>query len=187
MSRKNRLYLLLDLAIALAFVLSLLTAWAWMSSKPGRNGSAFLGIARGGWRDLHIGSSLALIAGVVVHLALHWEWIAAMTRRLGQSRMKKALWNYALDAVLGLTLVAVLVTGLPFLVAGPGGYQGGRNPAYRAAFVGVKRSVMSDWHVGLGLGFVAVLLVHLAMHWNWIRRSVRQLVCLTAPEVCPGR
>jgi len=172
MSGKNKMYLALDLAIAAAFVLSLATGFAWLVSEGGRGGLAPLGIARGTWGDLHTWFSLVMIAGAIVHLALHWKWLGAMTRRLREARAKKARWNYIFDWVLGLTFVVAAVTGLVFLTAGGGGYQGGRNPAYNAAFWGLDRGAWSDLHVWFGLGFLAVLAVHQALHWTWIRSAI---------------
>lgn len=41
-----------------------------------------LGLSRGTWNDLHLWSSLAMGAGVLVHLLLHWSWIVCTTQRL---------------------------------------------------------------------------------------------------------
>lgn len=185
MSGKNKLYLALDLTIAAAFLLSLGTGFAWLLSEAGRSGFAPLGIARRDWRDLHAWFSLVMIAGAVIHVALHWEWVVAMTRRLFQGQAKRARWNYILDGILGLTLVAVTVTGLPFLLAG-GGYQGGRNPAYRAALLGLERGTLSDLHIGLGLGFLTLLVLHQVLHWSWIRCALGWTGRSRSTELCPG-
>ncbi len=171
MSARNKLYLALDVGIAAAFLLSLATGLIWLGSGGGRGGLAPLGISRGTWSDLHTWFSLVMIAGAIVHLALHWEWLCAMTRRLRQGQGRKARWNYLFDWVLGLTVLAASATGLAFLVSG-GGYQGGRNPAYSAVIAGLDRGTWSDLHTWLGLGFVAVLVVHQALHWAWIRNTI---------------
>ena len=41
-----------------------------------------LGIDRSVWSDLHTWVSLVMIAGVVIHLVLHWNWIVCMTKRI---------------------------------------------------------------------------------------------------------
>jgi len=174
MSGKNKLYLALDLAIAAAFVLSLGTGFIWLLSEGGRDGLAPLGVARGTWSDLHTWFSLVMIAGAIIHLALHWKWIAALTRRLREGKARKARWNYILDWVLGLALVVVTVAGLPFLLTG-GGYQGGRNPAYSATLLGLERGTLSDLHSWLGLAFLVVLVLHQALHWAWIRNTIGRL------------
>jgi uncharacterized membrane protein len=172
MSGKNKMYLALDSTIATAFLLSLATGFAWLLSEGGRSGLAPLGIVRSTWSDLHTWFSLVMIAGAIVHLALHWEWVVSLTRRLREGKAKKARWNYVFDGVLGLTLVIATVTGLVFLAAGGGGYEGGRNPAYNAAIGGLDRGVWSDLHTWFGLGFLAVLVLHQALHWAWIRNTI---------------
>ena len=53
--------------------------WPWYASggyQGGRNphfATALLGISRGTWSDLHTWASLVMLAGVVVHLVLHWK------------------------------------------------------------------------------------------------------------------
>ncbi len=39
-------------------------------------------LSRHEWKDLHVWASLAMIAGIVVHVILHWRWIVGMVRRL---------------------------------------------------------------------------------------------------------
>lgn len=41
---------------------------------------SFLGISRGLWEDVHIVSSLLLLALVVIHLVLNWAWIKNVTK-----------------------------------------------------------------------------------------------------------
>jgi hypothetical protein len=52
--------------------------------QGGRNpyyGQAVLYLTREGWNDIHVWGSLAMIAGIVVHLVLHWRWIVWMVKR----------------------------------------------------------------------------------------------------------
>jgi hypothetical protein len=48
---------------------------------PGDPTAGILGVSYQVWNSLHTWSSLAAIAGVVAHLALHWKWMVAMTRQ----------------------------------------------------------------------------------------------------------
>ncbi|MCB0165510.1 MAG: DUF4405 domain-containing protein [Anaerolineae bacterium] len=52
--------------------------------QGGRNpfyNMTFLALARQDWRVLHLWAGLALIIILMVHLALHWHWIACVIRR----------------------------------------------------------------------------------------------------------
>jgi len=57
-------------------------------ARPGFS-TALLGISRETWSDLHTWASLVLIAGVVVHLVLHWKWIVCMTKQMLPSRPRR--------------------------------------------------------------------------------------------------
>ena len=53
--------------------------------QGGRNASyasVFLGLERAVWSDLHTLSSLVLIAGIGVHLVVHWKWIVYVGKRV---------------------------------------------------------------------------------------------------------
>ncbi|MBL7062635.1 MAG: DUF4405 domain-containing protein [Anaerolineae bacterium] len=65
--------------------------------------------------------------------------------------MNKAKLNYLLDAVIGLSFVLSSVTGTAFLLMGSGGYQGGRNPGFTTALLGISRTTWSDLHTWASL------------------------------------
>jgi hypothetical protein len=86
--------------------------------------------------------------------------------------MNKAKLNYWLDAVIGMAVLISAVTGLAFLLMGSGGYQGGRNPSFQTALLGVSRDAWSDLHTLSSIVMIVGALVHLVFHWKWI-------VCMT--------
>ena len=45
-------------------------------------GSSALGLTFRTWNDLHTWTGFVMIAGVAVHLVLHWSWLVAMTKRM---------------------------------------------------------------------------------------------------------
>ena len=49
---------------------------------PGSPAIGILGIGYRTWSSLHTWSSLVAIAGVGVHVVLHWKWLVAMTRQM---------------------------------------------------------------------------------------------------------
>jgi len=88
--KKVHLNYVLDAVIALAFLVSAVSGLAFVvmgesGYQGGRNNAfatVFLGIPRTSWSDLHLLASLVMIAGVIVHLVLHWKWIVCVTRGL---------------------------------------------------------------------------------------------------------
>jgi hypothetical protein len=89
MVSKAKLNFVIDAMILIAFLVAAVSGVVLMAMphagyQGGRNpsyGATVLSLARGEWSDLHVWSSLGMIAGIVVHLALHWKWILCMVKR----------------------------------------------------------------------------------------------------------
>ena len=85
---KSKLNFLLDGVIGLAFLLAGATGIAFLflgsgGYQAGRNAAfltAFLGLDRATWSDLHDLAGLVMIAGIAIHLIFHWRWIVCTTR-----------------------------------------------------------------------------------------------------------
>ena len=69
-----------DLVIGASFVFSAISGLVFL--LPGDPATGILGISYQLWNSVHTWSSLAMIVGVGVHLALHWRWMVSMTRRM---------------------------------------------------------------------------------------------------------
>lgn len=94
LAKQARLNFSLDSLLFVTFFLtglSGLVAWLIVPGggyQGGRNpyyGVTLLGLTHHNWSDLHLWASLAMMVIVVVHLALHWRWIACVTRRYAQA------------------------------------------------------------------------------------------------------
>ena len=89
---KAKLNFVVDAMILIAFLAAAVSGVVLLRMphggyQGGRNpdfDAAVLFLSRSEWNDLHVWSSLGMIAGVVVHLALHWRWIVCMVKRLGR-------------------------------------------------------------------------------------------------------
>ncbi|MGC9520682.1 MAG: DUF4405 domain-containing protein [Anaerolineae bacterium] len=107
--------------------------------------------------------------------------------------MNKTQLNYWLDIVIGLAFVLAASTGLAFLFMGSGGYQGGRNLSYQAAFLGLSRDVWKDLHTLSSLVMTAGVGLHLVFHANWIVCVTKRMVARmrarkpTAPRAFPAK
>ncbi|HEY77459.1 MAG TPA: DUF4405 domain-containing protein [Thermoflexia bacterium] len=94
--------------------------------------------------------------------------------------MTKAKLNYLLDWVIGLAFALSTATGVVLWLAGSGGYQGGRNPAFRTTILGISRGTWSDLHIWVSLVLVAGVVAHFLLHWDWF-------VCMTKRLLRPSR
>jgi cytochrome b subunit of formate dehydrogenase len=103
--------------------------------------------------------------------------------------MSNKVWlNYALDAVIALAFILASISGLVFLFAGSGGYQGGRNPDFQTEVLGISRWTWSDLHTWTGLVMIAGVMIHLLLHWKWIvcvTKRLRQPVRHQTQDSCP--
>jgi hypothetical protein len=69
-----------DVGIGFAGAISALSGLVFL--LPGDLASGILGLSYQTWNAIHTWSSLAVIAGVGAHLALHWQRMVAMTKQM---------------------------------------------------------------------------------------------------------
>jgi len=85
MSIKPKWNLALDALIATAFLVVAVSGLVFFFDLAGHGNAteAWL-LSRDAWRSLHDWFGLAMIAGVGIHLLVHWKWIANVAlRQLG--------------------------------------------------------------------------------------------------------
>ena len=88
-------------------------------------------------------------------------------------KRNRAKINYVVDIVIGIGFLLAAASGVVlFFVEPSGGYQGGRNPAWNSAVLGLSRTTWKDVHDYAGLVMVAGVVGHFVLHWNW-------MVCMT--------
>lgn len=98
--------------------------------------------------------------------------------------MNRTRLNYWLDVVIGVALMASFLSGIAFLFMGGGGYWGGRNAAYGAAFLGVARDAWRMLHTFTSFVMAAGVSVHLLFHAKWISCVTKRMLPRIKP---PGR
>ncbi|HEY0606909.1 MAG TPA: DUF4405 domain-containing protein [Herpetosiphonaceae bacterium] len=143
---RSKVNLMIDLSIFVAFLVA-------MSPH-------FSGIA------VHEWLSIAFGAAIVVHLLLHWEWIVGITR----SFFKKARWsartNYVLNGLLFIDITVVIFTGLMI-------------SEDALPLFGIQTVRGGIWHglheTSANLSLL-LLGLHIALHWDWIVRTVKRFV-----------
>lgn len=73
--------------------------------------------------------------------------------------------NWQIDSILFLSAIAVAASSLYFLFF-PGGYEGGRNPAYQAVVI-FNRTHWDMIHTWAGILMILIATVHFLLHWRW--------------------
>jgi protein-S-isoprenylcysteine O-methyltransferase Ste14 len=99
-----------------------------------------------------------------------------MSKRIEVMRARK---KWLLDATLFLSGLVAALSGIYFLFVPSGGYQGGRNPMYGVTIL-FSRHTWEDLHTWGGVLMIAAAVLHLAIHWRWVKvmskRTVKALL-----------
>jgi len=143
---QTRTKLWIDLAIFVAFLITM---------EPHSSGLA-----------IHEWLSLSLIAVIVVHLLLSWDWIAQLTRRfLGKVTVISRI-NYILNWLLFFDGLLIMISGIMISeVAIPA--------------LGISLPPVFAWrrlHDPAANIFLILLGVHTALHWSWIVNTFKRYV-----------
>jgi preprotein translocase subunit SecY len=133
------------------------------------------------WADLHTWAGVLMVAAAVLHFAIHWAWVKTMARRIGRWLVGRgphmsdgAKLNLAIDMVVALSFLVTAVSGIYFLLAPTGGYQGGHNPGWDAAFL-FSRTTWDLIHTWAGVTLVSAAVIHFTLHWGWVSKVTGRL------------
>jgi hypothetical protein len=131
-------------------------------------------VSRGTWTDIHTWSGVAMVVLALVHLVIHWRWLAEMTRRTGavlvgrRKPFNRKVWaRLASVAAVVLPFIAVIASSFYFVFS-PGG-SGARGGSTSSSFL-FSRSTWDLVHTWASVIFIVALAVHLAMRWKWLAR-----------------
>jgi hypothetical protein len=89
--------------------------------------------------------------------------------------MRRNTINFVIDLAALLVMLALAATGLIMRFALPPG-SGGRGGGLRATLWGWGRHDWGDLHLWLSIAVGALLLIHAALHWDWLCCTARKLM-----------
>jgi hypothetical protein len=133
------------------------------------------------WEDLHTWSGILMIAVAVLHFAIHWRWVKVMSKLTlkalfsRETKLSKGpRLNVAINVLVAISFLLTTVSGIYFLFAPSGGFQGGRNAGWDPMFLfsGTTWDLIHTW---AGVVFIGVVVVHFWIHWQWIKSMTKQL------------
>jgi len=104
--------------------------------------------------------------------------------------MKRVTLNFIVDFVSFIVFAGLAFTGFIIkyiLPPGSGGYgrgfRGGRGQVEDIKQLwSMTRHGWGDIHFYLAVGFVALMIVHIILHWSWIKNYIKSL--LGIPRTC---
>lgn len=198
LSWTTRLNWLLDFAVFLGAVLASLTGIYFLyfvsgGYQGGRNPTygITLFFERRTWSDLHTWGGVLMISAVMFHLFIHLGWVGMMSRKIialfqGKSRglSRGAKFNVLVDATIALNFLLVALSGVYFLFAPTGGFQGGANPGWDPMFL-LSRTTWDLIHTWSGVVMIVASIIHLAIHWRWITKVTAKMVALPIRRPTP--
>jgi hypothetical protein len=93
--------------------------------------------------------------------------------------------NWLIDAAVFVGGLVAAITGIYFLFLPSGGYQGGRNPMYGVTIL-FGRQTWDDLHTWFGALMIAAVVVHFAIHWNWVTKVTAKVFRSLPPAGKPA-
>jgi len=140
------------------------------------------------WEDLHTWGGVLMIAVAVLHFAIHWRWVKVMSRQTvkallsRETRLSKGpRLNVAINAVVAVSFLLTAVSGIYFLFAPSGGFQGGRNVGWDPMFL-FSRTTWDLIHTWAGVAFIGAVAVHFWIHWQWVKTMTKQFFRSLLPQ-----
>ena len=105
---------------------------------------------------------------------------SALTAKSGPlSRGAKV--NVAIDVVVAISFLVCALSGIYFLFAPSGGFQGGSNLGWDPGFV-FSRTTWDLIHTWSGVVVSAAAVVHLAIHWRWVKNVTARFFLSLRPQ-----
>jgi hypothetical protein len=110
--------------------------------------------------------------------------------------MKRTTLNLILDTMSFLNLLLLATTGsIMRWVLPPGsgggqgrGFRGGRGPAVEtqdlASLLGLGRHDWGDVHFVLAIVFLTLILIHILLHWTWIKTCTKSVLLPSRATPC---
>ena len=115
---------------------------------------------------VHEWLSLAFGGTIIIHVLLHWNWLAGITRRFFRQAKWSARLNYLLNFLLFIAFTVVVFSGV-------------MESRFVLQTLGLSSSNEGFWRVLHTLSTDLTLWItalHIAVHWRWIWNWIRKLI-----------
>jgi len=182
-SKQTRNNWLIDAAVFIGAVVAAITGIYFLflpsgGYQGGRNPMYGITIlfSRSAWDGLHTWFGALMIAAVVVHFAIHWNWVKGMAKRMAKSVVGKGArmnrhgyFNVAVDATVALSFLLAAVSGVYFM------FVPGSGRAADPLFI-FTRTTWDLIHTWSGVVLIAAAIIHFAIHWNWVTKVTAKVL-----------
>lgn len=114
---------------------------------------------------IHEWLSFLILIPFFLHLMINWNWIASNTKNLFKKQLRKTKFDYFFNWILYIDMLLVTVSGIVISESAL--------PA-----IGITFNINPFWtiiHNASATLFIALLGIHLALHWKWIVTTLQKL------------
>ncbi len=191
-SKQTRNNWLIDAAVFIGAVVAAITGIYFLflpsgGYQGGRNPMYGVTILfdRHTWDNLHTWFSVVMIVAVIIHFAIHWNWVKGMAKRMVKSiagkgvRMNRyGIFNVAIDAAVAIGFLLAAVSGVYFMFAGTG-------RATDPLFI-FSRTTWDLIHTWSGVVMIIAAVIHFAIHWRWVTKVTAKVLPSLRPELKPA-
>jgi cytochrome b subunit of formate dehydrogenase len=199
MSMQTRKNWLIDAAVFTSGIVAALSGIYFLflpsgGYQGGRNpayGATVL-FSRHTWDDLHTWGGILMIAAAAIHLIIHWTWVKMMARsmmkalRSGGSRLSRgSRFNLALNVLVAISFLLTALSGIYFLFAPSGGFQGGRNAGWDPNWL-FSRTTWDLIHTWAGVTFIGTAVIHFWIHWRWVKNVTKRFFASLLSQPAPS-
>jgi hypothetical protein len=160
----------LDVTIFVALLITTITGFILWLVIPHQLDIVFPGSPRSAWVAAHICFGVVGLAGIVLHIVWHWDWLQALRGRGLSGMPEKLRTNRVVDRIMWITYIATNVFGAMAWAL----HFGEEIYVVRAP---------DRLHVVFGIAWTILTIAHLALHWRWIAvTSQRYIVPGSSPS-----
>jgi len=107
---------------------------------------------------------IAIGAGALTHVLLHWSWIVEISRRFFGKAQTIARVNYVLNLLLFVAIVTIIFSGLMI----------SETVMPLLGITVAKNSLWRGLHTGAASLFILLVALHVALHWQWFVNLMRR-------------
>lgn len=122
---------------------------------------------------LHEWIGLAIAVPIITHLVMHWKWIVQISKRLFGDLPNETRLNFIWDICLFFVICLATVSGLLISEA-------------MLPTINIHFTIDPFWYVLHDISsnlFMIMIGVHLALHWDWIKTSIKRYLFPKAKQI----
>jgi hypothetical protein len=139
------------------------------------------------WDLIHTWGGVAMILAALVHLALHWDWVASMSKRIfrqligrGNALNRRGQFNILINILVAASFSLAALSGIYFLFF-PGGHQTSAD-----TILLLSRTTWDLIHTWSAVVLIIAAIIHFAIHWQWVVKVSRKLLFGVFDQWTPG-